>query len=259
MEGIQAQDLSSLLEQFEEVSQSLDGIDFPKVETASLKSKSLPASRCCQFHWGSTEHSCAADGGKFRVHSWWCLVGHTHIRFLKVTVRVTASKRAQAFTEVTVFSLWLIKEFVCIKVSLLVKVTVKITFQISSSKEERKIVYVGRIPESYTRKDLRKRFERFGQIEDVSVHFREAGDNYGFVTFFYTCDAYAAIDKGNDDPNEMKFDLCFGGRRHFCANDYADLDGNLVIEEEYTPIPSKDPVGFDELLKQAQQKLKKKW
>lgn len=124
--------------------------------------------------------------------------------------------------------------------------------------EERKIVYVGRIPEKYTRKDLRKRFERFGQIEDVSVHFREAGDNYGFVTFFYTCDAYTAIDKGNDSPNDLKFDLCFGGRRHFCANHYADLDGKKEIEEEYTPLPAKDPGGFDELLKQFQQKRNKK-
>lgn len=39
---------------------------------------------------------------------------------------------------------------------------------------------------------------------------------------------------------------------------YLFADGNLVIEEEYAPMPAKDPVGFDELLKQAQQKLKKK-
>lgn len=35
-------------------------------------------------------------------------------------------------------------------------------------------------------------------------------------------------------------------------------DGNHVLEEEYTPMLSKEPVGFDELLKQAKQKLKNK-
>lgn len=42
-------------------------------------------------------------------------------------------------------------------------------------------MYVGRIPEGYTRRALRKRFERFGKIEEVSVHFRETG----FVMYFY--------------------------------------------------------------------------
>ena len=41
--------------------------------------------------------------------------------------------------------------------------------------EERRIVYVGRIPNDYTKGDLRQRFSRFGVIEDVSVHFREHG------------------------------------------------------------------------------------
>ena len=41
--------------------------------------------------------------------------------------------------------------------------------------EERRIVYVGRIPTDYTKSDLRRRFGRFGVIEDVSVHFREHG------------------------------------------------------------------------------------
>ena len=41
--------------------------------------------------------------------------------------------------------------------------------------EERRIVYVGRIAGDLTRRDLRQQFERFGEIEDVSVHFREHG------------------------------------------------------------------------------------
>jgi RNA recognition motif-containing protein len=47
------------------------------------------------------------------------------------------------------------------------------------SQEERRIVYVGRIPSSYTRRDLRRKFESFGEITDVSVHFRE----HGYVLF----------------------------------------------------------------------------
>ncbi|OPL20295.1 peroxisome 1-like proliferator-activated receptor gamma coactivator-related protein, partial [Mytilus galloprovincialis] len=60
--------------------------------------------------------------------------------------------------------------------------------------EERRIIYVGKVPNDYTRKKLHTRFQRFGEIEEVSLHFREHGDNYGFVTFLYTCDAYAAIE-----------------------------------------------------------------
>ncbi|XP_046358461.2 peroxisome proliferator-activated receptor gamma coactivator 1-alpha-like isoform X2 [Haliotis rufescens] len=124
--------------------------------------------------------------------------------------------------------------------------------------EERRIVYVGKIPEGYTRRELRKRFGRFGDIEDVSVHFREYGDNYGFVTFNYTCDAYAAIEQGNLIPGEKSFDLCFGGRRQFCDTDYADLDGNAEAVEEFAPLPSEGPLDFDQLLKQAQSKIKRK-
>ena len=41
--------------------------------------------------------------------------------------------------------------------------------------EERRVVYVGRIAEGTTRADLRKRFEVFGPVEEISVHFRDRG------------------------------------------------------------------------------------
>ena len=41
--------------------------------------------------------------------------------------------------------------------------------------EERRIVYVGRIKEGTTRADLRHRFEVFGPIDEISVHFRDKG------------------------------------------------------------------------------------
>ena len=41
--------------------------------------------------------------------------------------------------------------------------------------EERRVVYVGRVSEGTTRADLRKRFEFFGPIEEISLHFRDRG------------------------------------------------------------------------------------
>merc|ERR1719266_1894414 len=94
--------------------------------------------------------------------------------------------------------------------------------------EERRVVYVGRITEGTTRADLRKRFETFGAIEEISVHFRDRGDNYGFVTFRNKADAFAAIEQGNDDTSYPKVDLCFGGRRTFCKEKYSDLDSRSL-------------------------------
>merc|ERR1719510_1330702 len=94
--------------------------------------------------------------------------------------------------------------------------------------EERRVVYVGRITEGITRADLRKRFETFGPIEEISVHFRDRGDNYGFVTFRNKADAFAAIEQGNDDTSYPKVDLCFGGRRTFCKEKYSDLDSRSL-------------------------------
>lgn len=50
-------------------------------------------------------------------------------------------------------------------------------------------------------------------------------DNYGFVTYYNTDDAFAAIEKGRKlrQPDELPFDICFGGRRQFCQSNYMDL------------------------------------
>lgn len=109
-----------------------------------------------------------------------------------------------------------------------------------------------------THDDLRERFTQFGDVECVSLHFRDRGyvctiknvsilflrllffitisvlksstfgslsDHYGFVTFYNTDDAFAAIDNGGKirKPDELPFDICFGGRRQFCNSNYADL------------------------------------
>ncbi|XP_029926138.1 peroxisome proliferator-activated receptor gamma coactivator-related protein 1 [Myripristis murdjan] len=125
--------------------------------------------------------------------------------------------------------------------------------------EERRVVYVGRIRGTMTRRELRERFSLYGEIEDCTLHFRDHGDNYGFVTYYSTKDAFTAIENGSKlrKPDELPFDLCFGGRRQFCQTSYADLDSN----REYEPLPTKgrfDALDFDTLLKQAQKNLNRR-
>ncbi|XP_077501999.1 uncharacterized protein LOC144113009 [Amblyomma americanum] len=127
--------------------------------------------------------------------------------------------------------------------------------RIPDQKEERRVIYVGNIPEGTTRLDLRERFARFGHIEEVSVHFRDHGDNYGFVTFLRGADAYEAVEHGNDDPKLPRFDLCFGGRRQFCRTNWADLDSQY---EKYYYIqrePHVNSLDFDSLLQAAKTKI----
>lgn len=95
--------------------------------------------------------------------------------------------------------------------------------------------------------DLRKRFEVFGPVVEISLHFRDHGDNYGFVTFQYKVDAYEAVEHGNDDPGLPKYDLCFGGRRAFCKEKYSDLDN----VDDPPGEGLNQNINFDELLKAA--------
>ncbi|KAM9847607.1 peroxisome proliferator-activated receptor gamma coactivator-related protein 1 [Aulostomus maculatus] len=124
--------------------------------------------------------------------------------------------------------------------------------------EERRVVYVGRIRGTMTQRELKERFSYFGEIEECTLHFRDHGDNYGFVTYYNTKDAFTAIENGGKlrKPDELPFDLCFGGRRQFCQTSYSDLDSS----REYDPLSGKgkfSALDFDTLLKQAQQKLKR--
>ncbi|XP_053891614.1 peroxisome proliferator-activated receptor gamma coactivator-related protein 1 isoform X1 [Malaclemys terrapin pileata] len=125
--------------------------------------------------------------------------------------------------------------------------------------EERRVVFIGKIPSRMTRAELRHRFSVFGDIEECTLHFRAEGDNYGFVTYRYAKEAFAAIESGHKlrRPDEQPFDLCFGGRRQFCRRNYADLDSN---REDLDPVPIKskfDSLDFDTLLKQAQRNLRR--
>ncbi|XP_077469824.1 uncharacterized protein LOC144084889 [Stigmatopora argus] len=119
--------------------------------------------------------------------------------------------------------------------------------------EERRVVYVGRIRGTMTQRELRERFSYFGEVEDCTLHFREHGDNYGFVTYYDTKDAFNAIEKGSKlrNPDELPFELCFGGRRQFCKTTYSDLDSSRDHEPASAPGKMKT-LDFDTLLKQAQ-------
>lgn len=64
------------------------------------------------------------------------------------------------------------------------------------------------------------------QTNSKGFHYR---DNYGFITFLNKKDAFSAIEHGNDDTSNPKVDLCFGGRRAFCKEKYADLGKNQPL------------------------------
>lgn len=117
---------------------------------------------------------------------------------------------------------------------------------------------MGRIRGSMSQNELRERFSLYGEIEECTLHFREQGDNYGFVTYYDTKNAFTAIENGGKlrKPDELPFDLCFGGRRQFLKTSYADLDSNKESES----LQSKGKfhaLDFDTLLKQAQKNQKR--
>lgn len=62
-------------------------------------------------------------------------------------------------------------------------------------------------------------------------------DNYGFVTYYDNKDAFTAIENGSKlrKPDELPFDLCFGGRRQFCQTSYADL--GMYKSTDTTKVP----------------------
>lgn len=55
--------------------------------------------------------------------------------------------------------------------------------------------------------------------------FFNGRDSYGFITYRYTCDAFAALENGYTlrRSNEPDFELYFCGRKQFCKSNYADL------------------------------------
>ncbi|XP_024913106.1 peroxisome proliferator-activated receptor gamma coactivator 1-alpha isoform X2 [Cynoglossus semilaevis] len=125
--------------------------------------------------------------------------------------------------------------------------------------EERRVVYVGRLRSNCTRTELKRRFEIFGEIEDCAVNLRDDGDNFGFITYRYTCDAFAALENGHTlrRSNEPQFELCFGGQKQFSKSHYTDLDSH---SDDFDPASTKskyDSMDFDSLLREAQRSLRR--
>ncbi|XP_055375864.1 NK-tumor recognition protein [Condylostylus longicornis] len=137
----------------------------------------------------------------------------------------------------------------------------------SPAVEERRIVYVGRIETETTKEDLKKKFIGYGPIKQITLHYKDTGMKYGFVTFEKAEDAFKAIDNGTSDVKINMYDISFGGRRAFCRQSYADLDGaatNTFQLYSYGSIPSSrnsllsnndEDDSFESLLKKVQQKL----
>ncbi|KAJ2941567.1 hypothetical protein O0L34_g14619 [Tuta absoluta] len=94
--------------------------------------------------------------------------------------------------------------------------------------EERRIVFVGKLEKDITKSALRSQFTRFGPVLEVRLHSKEDGTRYGFVTFKHARDAWSAVEAASTFP---QYDVGFGGRRAFCRQSYADLDG---LEAKYT-------------------------
>ncbi|XP_012720393.2 peroxisome proliferator-activated receptor gamma coactivator 1-alpha isoform X5 [Fundulus heteroclitus] len=125
--------------------------------------------------------------------------------------------------------------------------------------EERRVVYVGRLRSDCSRSELKRRFEVFGEIEECAVNLRDDGDNFGFIMYRYTCDAFAALENGHAlrRSNEPQFELCFDGQKQLCKSQYTDLDSH---SDDFDPTSTKskyDSMDFDSLLREAQCSLRR--
>ncbi|XP_015307607.3 peroxisome proliferator-activated receptor gamma coactivator 1-beta isoform X3 [Macaca thibetana thibetana] len=123
---------------------------------------------------------------------------------------------------------------------------------------EGRVVYIRNLSSDMSSRELKRRFEVFGEIVECEVLTRsKRGKKYGFIT--YRCSEHAALSLRNGAAlrkrNEPSFHLSYGGLRHFCWPRYTDYDSN---SEEALPPSGKskyEAMDFDSLLKEAQQSL----
>lgn len=123
---------------------------------------------------------------------------------------------------------------------------------------EGRVVYIQNLSSDMSSRELKRRFEVFGEIVECEVLTRsKRGKKYGFIT--YRCSEHAALSLRNGAAlrkrNEPSFHLSYGGLRHFCWPRYTDYDSN---SEEALPASGKskyEAMDFDSLLKEAQQSL----
>ncbi|VFV31749.1 peroxisome proliferator-activated [Lynx pardinus] len=123
---------------------------------------------------------------------------------------------------------------------------------------EGRVVYVRNLSSDMSSRELKRRFEVFGEIVECQVLTRNnRGEKYGFIT--YRCSEHAALSLRNGAAlrkrNEPSFQLSYGGLQHFCWPRHTDYDSN---SEETLPASVKnkyEAMDFDSLLKEAQQSL----
>ncbi|XP_047585221.1 peroxisome proliferator-activated receptor gamma coactivator 1-beta isoform X1 [Lutra lutra] len=123
---------------------------------------------------------------------------------------------------------------------------------------EGRVVYVRNLSSDMSSRELKRRFEVFGEIVECQVLTRsKRGEKYGFIT--YRCSEHAALSlrKGAAlrKRHEPSFQLSCGGLPHFCRPRHTDYDSN---SEEALPASMKnkyEAMDFDSLLKEAQQSL----
>nr|XP_012597010.1 peroxisome proliferator-activated receptor gamma coactivator 1-beta isoform X1 [Microcebus murinus] len=123
---------------------------------------------------------------------------------------------------------------------------------------EGRVVYVRNLSSDMSSRELKRRFEVFGEVVECQVLTRsKRGERYGFIT--YRCSEHAALSLRNGAAlrkrSEPAFQLSCGGLRHFCWPRYTDYDSN---SEEALPASGKskyEAMDFDSLLKEAQQSL----
>ncbi|CAD7083730.1 unnamed protein product [Hermetia illucens] len=133
----------------------------------------------------------------------------------------------------------------------------------SPAVEERRIVYVGRIERETSKEDLKRKFISYGPIRQITVHYKDTGMKYGFVTYEKAQDAYQVIDRSMNDPKINMYDISFGGRRAFCRATYSDLDGaatnsfqdHLPYSKPALRTPSFQEDSFESLLAKVKEKL----
>lgn len=119
--------------------------------------------------------------------------------------------------------------------------------------DNRQAIYVGNIPFGTTQSDLRARFEKFGTIKEVAVHFREWAENYGFVTFTTAEEVNKAVLGGNEG-HFLKYKIRVGKRKPFRVRTYRDFDAKAGQARS-----TRDPVegDFDSLLREMKSRKDK--
>ncbi|XP_036096544.1 peroxisome proliferator-activated receptor gamma coactivator 1-beta [Molossus molossus] len=124
---------------------------------------------------------------------------------------------------------------------------------------EGRVVYVRNLSSDMSSRELKRRFEVFGEIVECQVLTRsKRGEKHGFIT--YRCSEHAALSLRNGAAlrrhNEPSFQLSSGALRHCRWPRYTDYDSN---SEEALPASVKskyEAMDFDSLLKEAQQSLR---